>query len=134
MITSDELTEAIVTCNVQFSNWVSAYNRLKSCTNIKMDDRSLIDTWMIFSARKRMGVTFSVIRRKSRNLDVESVCAGLYPELRHCVDRKWLVHCCPRCSSRLVIMDGDAKAYRFGIHASYIIIKDSLQDCVLCRC
>ena len=72
MIILDELTEAIVTCNVQFVNWVAAYNRLKSRTKIKMEIRSLIDAWMIFSARKRINVTFPVVRRKSRNLDVES--------------------------------------------------------------
>ena len=134
MISSDELTESVVTCNVQFTNWVTAYNRLKSRkSSSKMLQRSLIDAWMIFSARKRISVTFPVIRDKSRHLDVESICAVLYPQLRQWVDEKWLHHICQGCSSRLVVMDGDAKAYRFLKCAVFIIAKDSLQDSVLCR-
>ena len=134
IFSSDELTEAVVTCNVQFTNWVTAYNRLKSRkSSSKMFHRSLIDAWMIFSARKRISVTFPVIRDKSRHLDVESICAVLYPQLRQWVDEKWLHHICQGCSSRLVVMDGDAKAYRFLKCAVFIIAKDSLQDSVLCR-
>ena len=108
----EQLTESVVTCNVQFTNWASAYNRLNSKAKGKIDKRRITDAWMIYSAHKRINVSFPVTRDKSRHLDVESICEVLYPKLRHHVDRKWFNHICHNCSTRLVVMDGDAKAYR----------------------
>ena len=68
---------------------------------------------------------FEVVRDEDRHLDIENICKALYPELRQCVDRKWLFHECRRCSTRLVVMDGDAKAYRFE-HLDFELLKKML--------
>ena len=108
----DTLTEEIVTCNVQFTNWATCYNRLNGTEKSPMDYRSLIQVWLIYQIWRRFSVSFTVVRDKSRNIDVEEICASLYPKLRHIVDNQWINHNCQYCSTRLVVLDGDAKAYR----------------------
>ena len=107
----DTVCEEIVTCNVQFTNWATCYNRLNRNKNL-MDYRALIQAWLIYQIWRRLGVSFPVVRDKSRNIDIEEICAILYPELRRTVDSKWINHNCQYCCTKLVVLDGDAKAYR----------------------
>ena len=102
----------IVTCNVQFTNWATCYNRLSGTEKSPMDYRALIQVWLIYQIWRRFSVSFSVVRDKSRNIDIEEICASLYPKLRQIVDNLWINHNCQYCSTRLVVLDGDAKAYR----------------------
>lgn len=97
----EQLSEDIVTCNVQFVNWATAYNRLKSNGKSEISHKLVVPAWIIFSTWKRISVSFPVIRDKARNLDIESVCAYLYPMLRQNVDKKWFPHFCSNCSTRL---------------------------------
>ena len=97
----ETLTEDIVTCNVQFSNWTSAYNRLKVKSGTKLSEELLLSNWLLYNVWKRIIVSFSVVRSKKRQLDVEAACHQLYPMLRVRVDEKWLKHVCPQCQSRL---------------------------------
>ena len=108
----DTLTEEIVTCNVQFTNWATCYNRLSGTEKSPMDYRALIQVWLIYQIWRRFSVSFTVVRDKSRNIDIEEICASLYPKLRQIVDNLWINHNCQYCSTRLVVLDGDAKAYR----------------------
>ena len=108
----ENLSEEVVTCNVQFVNWATCYNRLNSNDTWKVSGKLVIPAWLIFSIWKRIIVEFPVIRDKFRNLDIEAVLAHLYPRLRLHIDNRWHHHICSRCSTRLVVMDGDAKAYR----------------------
>lgn len=106
------LTEEIVTCNVQFSNWSTCYNRLYSTDQRPMDYRGLIPAWLMYEMWRRIDVAFPVVRLKSRNIDMETTCESLYPKLREQVDKEWFNHNCKFCHTRLVVLDGDAKAYR----------------------
>ena len=106
------LTEEIVTCNVQFTNWSTCYNRLFRTDQSPMDYRGLIQVWLIFEMWMRFSIKFPVVRQKSRNIDIESTCEYLYPKLREKVDKQWITHNCQFCDTRLVVLDGDAKAYR----------------------
>ena len=109
----DDLTEDIVTCYVQFANWVTAYNKkYPSSTDRKLHRKVLVSAWLLHSIEKRIPLKFDVVRDTDRHLDIEQVCKSLYPSLRQFVDKKWLSHVCEKCSTRLVVMDGDAKAYR----------------------
>lgn len=130
----EQLTEDIVTCNVQFVNWATAYNRLKSKGKCEISYKLIIPAWIIFCIWQRMSVSFPVIRDKSRHLDIESICAILYPKLRHQIDKKWLSHICDKCATRLVIMDGDAKAYRTVCSADVTknITKGELNEFIAC--
>ena len=106
------LTEEIVTCNVQFTNWSICYNRLYSKDQRQMDHRRLIGVWLMYEMWRRIDVAFQVVRLLSRNIDVETVCESMYLKLREHVDKEWLSHNCKFCHTRLVVLDGDAKAYR----------------------
>ena len=97
----DTLTEDIVTCNVQFSNWTCAYNRLKVKSGTKLNKELLLSNWPLYNIWKRIFVRFSVLRTAEGKLDVEAACHQLYPMLRVRVDEKWLKHVCPRCQSCL---------------------------------
>ena len=129
----DTLTEEIVTCNVQFDNWATCYNRLFRHNN-QVSVKLVIPAWMIYQMWKRIHVCFPVQRDKFRNLDIEAVCAHLYPELRQVVDRKWHPHVCFNCRTRLVVLDGDAKAYRTvcSFDAQKVIKKGKLNEFLEC--
>ena len=105
----ETLTEEIVTSNVQFVNWSTCYNRLKSKDQSQMSVKLVIPVWVVSQIWKRISVSFPVERDKYRNLDIEAVCGHLYPRLRQHVDKKWLPHFCSKCCTRLVVLDGDAK-------------------------
>ena len=130
----EHLTEDIVTCNVQFTNWTTAYNRLRSKDDYQISYKLVIPAWLFFSMWKRMVLRFPVVRDKARKLDIEAACAYFYPELRRRVDEKWLNHFCNDCSTRLVVMDGDAKAYRTVCSANTVknIEKGKLNEFVSC--
>ena len=104
----DYVTEEIVVCNVQFTNWVVCYNRLNNSTR-PVSYKLLIPVWLIYHMWKRMDLTFPVVRDNFRNLDVEKICEHLYPKLRELIDRKWISHVCDKCTTRIVILDGNAK-------------------------
>ena len=108
-ITCFSYSSYAVTCNVQFINWVTAYNRKNGTKNIVLSYEQLIPVWLLYGVWKRIGLVFPVERDTSRHLDTESVCEYLYLNLRKFVDRKWIDHNCARSCSRLVVMDGDAK-------------------------
>ena len=109
----ENLNESIVTMNVQFTNWVDAYNRLKSVTVKKMSYKSVIPAWLLYMVFLKIGLTFPVVRDPiTRNLDVEATCSSVYADYKASVDADWLKHKCHRCTTRLVVLDGDCKAYR----------------------
>lgn len=104
----DVVTEEIIVCNVQFSNWVVCYNRLNKSSR-PVSYKLLIPVWLMYHMWKRLDLSFPVLRDKFRNLDVEKICQHLYPILRDRVDKKWVHHVCEKCTTRIVILDGNAK-------------------------
>ena len=106
------LAEEIVTCNVQFTNWTECYNRLKTADSERLSVKLLVPAWLVFQAWMRCDVNFPVVRDKAGNLDVETVCSYILPSVRRYVDLKWITHCCSKCDTRLVVLDGNAKLYR----------------------
>ena len=104
------LIHCTVTCNVQFINWATAYNRKnRNQEEISLSYEQLIPVWLLFEVSRRIDLRFPVVRDTSRHLNIELVCEYIYPKLRKCVDLKWIDHNCSRCSSRLVVMDGNMK-------------------------
>lgn len=97
------LTEDLFTCDVRISNFVEKYNRLNN--SIELNKKRIFHAWLIFSINKRINCV-------DKNLDIEETCKVLYPELRRCVDAKYLHHICQKCKTRIVVMDGAAKVYR----------------------
>lgn len=95
----DSLNEEIVTSYVQFVNWSTCYNRLKAGGRSLMSYKLAIPAWLIYQIWRRLSVSFPVVRDKARNLDIEQICAYLYPLLREHVDKglvfkKWNFHTC----------------------------------------
>ena len=107
----DNLAEEIITCNVQFSNWVECYNRINYVDKNPMSVKLIIPVWLLYMIKKKCSISFPVERTDHRNLDEEKVFAYLYPIYRQSVDQTWISHSCSACSSRIVILDGDAKVF-----------------------
>ena len=63
----------------------------------------------MYSINKRIPIEFPVTRDSSRHLDFEEVYKKIYPQLKEVVDKKWLMHKCSGCATRLVVMDGNMK-------------------------
>ena len=84
----DSLTEEIVTSYTQFINWCTVYNRLKTKGSSRLMNRACVTpAWFLYQIWRRIRLSFPVVRDKSRNLDVEKICAHLYPSLREHVDK-----------------------------------------------
>ena len=83
----DSLNEEIVTSYVQFVNWSTCYNRLKAGGRSLMSCKLAIPAWLIYQIWRRISVSFPVVRDKARNLDIEQICAYLYPQIREHVDK-----------------------------------------------
>lgn len=131
----DVLTEDLFLCETRFTNFCSKYNKLY----IKQDapplhKNRLIHCWEIYAISKRIPVVFPIHRKSDRNLDFEKIFEYLYPALKNCIDTKWLCHRCTKCSSRLVVLDGDAKAFRSVCAAkgSKIVTKGKLNEFTAC--
>ena len=105
----DNLAEEIITCNVQFTNWVECYNRVNNIEDYPMSVKLIIPAWLLYMVTKKCSISFPVERSEHRNLDEEKVFAYVYPKYRQAVDQTWISHSCSACSSRIVILDGDAK-------------------------
>ena len=39
------------------------------------------------------------------------MCKQIYPALKEVIDSKWLRHICDQCSTRIVVLDGNAKVH-----------------------
>ena len=63
----------------------------------------------MYSINKRIPIEFPVTRDTSRHLDFEEVYKKIYPQLKDVIDKKWVLHKCPGCVTRLVVMDGNMK-------------------------
>ena len=87
------------------------YNKLVCNGENKLVRQRLFPVWALYSISKRMEVEFPVKRTTERNLDYEEAFKHLYPQLKEVIDKKWLLHNCRKCSSRLVVMDGNQKVY-----------------------
>ena len=111
-------TESVFTCTVRFHRWVEKYNRVHKlkdqfgCERTELVRERIFPCWLIYSISKRVPVEFPVIRNDDHSIDIEEVCRFLYPALKSEVNNKWLAHSCFKCSSRVVVLDGNAKLYR----------------------
>ena len=113
----EELSEDIFTCYVRISNFVKKYNRLNP--KIPLNKKRIFHSWLIYIIMKRLpDVEFPVFRSRDRNIDIDKTCQYLYPKLRRVIDERWVKHQCSKCSSRTIIMDGAAKAYRLSVFSS----------------
>ena len=107
-----DLSEDVFTCEVRISSYVEKYNRVWKSSNVIMSKKRIFEAWMIYIIHERIKVQFEMKRKESRNIDIEAICSELYPLLRESVDQKWLRHKCEKCKTRLVVLDGNCKAYR----------------------
>ena len=89
------------------------YNHKHKNSEVKLNKERLLDAWFIFSLCKYIpDLKFKVARDHHSGIDIESICKQLYPLLKTKIDRKWFYHCCEKCDSRIVIMDGNMKLTR----------------------
>ena len=102
----EELTVDLFICDNQFVKFVEKYNKLVCKGEHKLVRQRLFPVWALYSISKRMEVEFPVKRTTERNLDYEEAFKHLYPQLKEVIDKKWLLHNCRKCFSRLVVMDG----------------------------
>ena len=57
--------------------------------------------------------SYPVMKGEYRELDLEATCRDVYPELKLVIDAKWRNHQCILCENRIVVMDGNAKCFRY---------------------
>ena len=104
----EELTEDLFTLDTQFDKFCVKYNRIHSAEP-KLYRKRVYQAWAMYSISKRIPIEFPVKRDASRNVDFEEAYKKIYPELKEVIDKKWLLHKCSRCATRLVVMDGNMK-------------------------
>ena len=104
----EELTEDLFTLDTQFDKFCVKYNRIHSAEP-KLYRKRVYPAWAMYSISKRIPIEFPVKRDASRNVDFEEAYKKIYPELKEVIDKKWLLHKCSRCATRLVVMDGNMK-------------------------
>ena len=104
----EEWTEDLFTLDTQFDKLCAKYNRLHSAEP-KLYRKRVYPAWTMYSINKRIPIEFPVTRDSSRHLDFEEVYKKIYPQLKEVVDKKWLMHKCSGCATRLVVMDGNMK-------------------------
>ena len=104
----EELTEDLFTVDTQFDRFCVKYNRIHSAEP-KLYRKRVYPAWAMYSISKRIPIEFPVKRDASRHVDFEEAYKKIYPELKEVIDKKWLLHKCSRCATRLVVMDGNMK-------------------------
>ena len=104
----EELTEDLFTLDTQFDKFCVKYNRIHSAEP-KLYRKRVYPAWAMYSISKRIPVEFPVSRDSSRHLDFEEVYKKMYPQLKETIDKKWMLHKCSGCATRLVVMDGNMK-------------------------
>ena len=130
-----ELSEDLFICETRFVNFCTKYNRLYIQEGMPPIHRTrLQNCWQMFAIWMRIPLVFPVMRKVDRNLDIEKIMKHLYPNLRTVIDKKWLNHMCQKCSSRLCVLDGDAKAFRIVCSAKgeKIVTKGHLNEFTAC--
>ena len=104
----EEWTEDLFTLDTQFDKLCVKYNRIHSARP-KLYRKRIYPAWAMYSINKRIPIEFPVTRDTSRHLDFEEVYKKIYPQLKDVIDKKWVLHKCPGCATRLVVMDGNMK-------------------------
>ena len=118
----EEWTEDLFTLDTQFDKICVKYNRIHSAKP-KLYKHRVYPAWAMYSISKRIPIEFSVSRDSSRNLNFEEAFKKLYPQLKEAVDKKWLMHNCSGCATRLVVMDGNMKVFRCSINVLNLIMR-----------